>query len=224
MALIKAKGQQTTSVSRGSEGADVYLKALRSGELTVADMIAALSLEGRIFTANAGTATTPITFGAGGLSTTEFDLHVAVPASSVIIPLELRVYMEVFGTALLLEVAMISGKGSTVGAGTAITPVSSNTNSGRISACTVTAASTTTSGVYFTSEEKEIYRDGATLSITVATVGQIRTPTTYIWKAKDSGILDVVGPSAQLAVFAASQAGTGFISLKYAELPATSVQ
>ncbi len=223
MAVIKGNARQTTSVERKSEGAEVYMRMLRDGTVGVADWIALLSLEGRVITANAGTATTPITFGAGGLDTTEFDLHVAVPSGAVIIPLELMVSFDTVGTALLLEVVMTSGKGSTAGAGTTITPVSSNPNTGFVSACTVTAASTATSGVYPTSEVDEIFHGGRQLAIDIATVGQIREQETWRWFAKDSGILKVVGPSAQLVVFAAAQAGTGFITLKYAELPSTSI-
>ncbi len=222
MALTKAKGRQTTSVGAVSEGADVYLKALRDGTLTMADWTAALSLEGRIFTANVGSATTPATFGSGGLDTAEFDLHIAVPASVVIIPLSLLITMEAYGTILLFEACLISGKGSTCGAGTAITPVSSNTNAGITSACTVTSVATATSGVYMTTEVKEIWRaniQGISLTKATNSGGQAALPDTFFWRAKDDGILDVVGPSAQLAVFAASQAGTGMIILKYAELP-----
>ncbi len=221
MAVIKGTARQTTSVERVSEGAEAYLKMLRDGTVGIADLIAQWSLEGRIFTANSGTATSPATFGAGGLDTTEFDLHIAVPSSKVIIPLELIVNMEAYGTASLCEICMISGTGSTTGAGTAITPISSNVNAGITSACTIVASPTATSGVYFTSNVKEIYRSGVQLAITIATVAQIRIPDKFYWRAMDSGILDVVGPTQQLAVYAAAQAGTGMIALKYAELPST---
>jgi hypothetical protein len=223
MALIKAKARQNTAIERVTEGNDTYLKSLRDGTLTVANFIAALSLEGRVFTANVGTATSPVTFGAGGLDATEFDLHVSVPAGSVIIPLELRVVMEAFGTAAINEILMIAGGGSTCGAGTAITPVSSNVNMGRSSSCTVTSAATATSGVAITTNVRELYRDGSPIAITIATVGQVRVPNVFLWRATDSGILDVVGPSQQVAVLAAANAGTGFITLKYVELPVSAV-
>ena len=205
-------------VKNGSVAIDA--KGLLDGTMSVADLISFLSLEGRIFTANVGSATTPITFGAGGLNTAEFDLHVLVPAGTRIIPLELYVSFDVFGTALLVEVVMTSGKGSTAGAGTAVTPVSSNTNIGLGSACTLTRKCTATSGVFMTSEVKEIFHASRQLAITIETVAQVREQEAFRWYAKDSGILDVVGPSAQLAIFAASNAGEGFITLKYAEIPA----
>lgn len=222
MAILKGKAAQST-VTRQNEGDDVYIKALRDGTMGVADWIATLSLEGRVFTVNAGTATTPVTFGAGGLSTTEFDLHVAVPSTKCIIPLELRVVMEAMGTAAINEILMIAGGGSTCGAATSLTPYSSNPNSGLTSGCTVGGYATTTSGVAISTNLREIYRDGSPLAITIATVGQIRVPHVFVWSALQSGVLDVIGPSQQLAVFAAANAGTGFITLKYAELPSTAL-
>lgn len=219
MAILKGKSRQTTSVERASEGADQYLRMLRDGTVGVADLIAILSLEGRVFTCNGGKATSPIAFGDGGLATTEFDFHVSVPASVCIIPLELIVTFEAFGTASLVEVCMQSGSGSAAHAtNTAVTPLSSNVNTGRASACTVVCAADT-GGTAFTTNIKEIYRASDQLSITTATVGQLRSPYVYTWKANNSGILDVVGPSQQIGVFAAAATGTGFITLKYAELP-----
>ena len=222
MPLVEGKERQTTSVVRESEGNIILLKALRDGTLTVAGWIAALSLEGRVFTANSGVATTEVTFGSGGLDTTEFDLHVAVPAGVAIIPLELNIHYEVYGTALLTENAMQSGSGSVTGTGTSITPLSSNLLTGLKSACVVTGSPV--AGTALTTDVKEIWRDIDQLTITIATVAQIRVPYAYRWSAMKAGVLDVVGPNQQLCVWAAANAGTGFISLKYAELPASAVR
>lgn len=220
MALAKGKARQTTSVERVSEGMEQYMRLLRDGTLGVAELIALLSLEGRVFTANAGSATTPISYNAGGLVTTEFDLHVAVPASVAIIPLELTITFEAFGTALLVECVMQSGSGS-VSAGTAVTPINSNINAPRTSSCTVTYV--TAAATAFTTNVKEIWRASNQLAITTATVAQIRSPYVYTWRAKDSGILDVVGPNQQVGVWASANAGTGMIAFKYAELPSAAV-
>lgn len=222
-AIIKGSARQTSSVQRVSEGADIYLRMLRDGTIGVAEFTALLSLEGRVFTANAGITTSPITFGAGGLNEDEYDLHIAVPSSVAIIPLELMVCFETFGTALLTEVSMQSGSGSTCGAGTSVTPISSNVSAGITSSCTIVSAATATAGVELTSNKKEIFRENRQITITIATVAQVREKETYRWFAKDAGILDIVGPSQQLVVYAASQAGTGFITVKYAEVPVTFV-
>ncbi len=223
MAVIKGNAAQTTKVTRESEGAEVYMRMLRDGTLGIADLIALLSLEGRIFTCNGGTGTTAVTFGAGTLATTEFDLHVAVPSSVIIIPLELSIIFDTCGTIQIVECAMASGTGSVTGAGTALTPASSNPNVGRTSACTVTSIPTVSSATAFTANVKEIWHAGDPAGQTVTAVGTIRSQHTFRWNAKDSGIYDIVGPSQQLAVWASAQAGVGFLCFKYAELPVSAV-
>ncbi len=222
MAKIKGTASQTTSVERVSEGAEVYLRMLRDGTVGIADLIAQWSLEGRVFTANGGTGTSAISFGAGTLDLTEHDLHVAIPSSVVVIPLELDITFDTLGTAQIVECMMQYGTGSVVGTGTAVAPKSSNPNSALSSACTVTSAGAT--GTALTTVTSEIWHAGVPLGITIATVGQIRIDHTFRYRALDTGILHVIGPSMQIAIFAAAQAGIGFVTLKYAELPVTSVR
>jgi len=218
---MKGEIAQTTGVDWDSEGASKSLRMLRDGTVSMTNWIAALSLEGRVFTANNGVATTSIEFGAGGLDTTEFDFHIAVPAGVAIIPLELNIHYSAFGTALLVENVMQTGTGSVTGAGTTSVVRSSNPNSGRTSSCTCTGAAV--AGTAFTANVKEIWREIDQLSITIATIAQLRVPYNYRWSALQSGCLDVVGPSAQLAVWASSNAGGGMISFKWAELPSAAL-
>lgn len=222
MAVIKGDASQSTSVERKSEGTEVSLRMLRDGTIGVVDFIAMCSLEGRVFTATSGEGSSPATFGSTGLNTAEYDMHVAVPSSVVIIPISLGIHFEAYGTAYLTECAMQSGSGSITGTATAaVTPYSSNVSSGLTSACTIGEACA--SGTALTTNIKEIWRASDQLTITTATVGQIRVPYNYRWNAMDSGILDVVGPSQQLVIWAATQVGTGFINLKYIELPVSAV-
>ena len=221
MAIIKGDARQTSGVSRLGEGGEAYMRMLRDGTVGIADLIALWSLEGRVFTANAGTGTSAVTFGAGTLDLTEQDLIVVVPSGTAIIPLECNVVFDTLGTAQIVEVVMQKGTGGVAGAGTSVTPKSSNENAGLSSACTVTSACAT--GTALTAVDVEIWHDGAPLGITIATVGQIRVQHAFRYSAKDSGCLQVVGPSEQLVVFASAQAGVGFISLKYVELPSSSI-
>ncbi len=223
MTRLKALGNQTTSVERVSEGNDITLKALRDGTLTVASWVAALSLAGRVFTVNQGLGTTAKAFGDGGLDTDEFDLHVAVPSGVVIIPLELFITFEEIGTAGILETVMQSGSGSVTGSGDNPTPISSNVSSGRASKCTVTG-SAATGATALTTNIKEIWRDMDQLAIDIDTVAQIRVKYNYRWYAMDTGVLDVVGPNQQVAIWAAATAGTGQIGFKYIELPVAAVE
>ncbi len=222
MSLFEGKASQTNTVTREAEGATRAVRLLRSGEIGIVDFIALLSFEGRVFTANVGSATTPVTFNAGGLTTTEFDLHVAVPSTTVIIPLELMVGFEAYGTTLLLESAMQSGSGSVVGTtNTAVTPLSSNVSAGIASTCTIKQVGD--AGTAFTTNIKEIWRTNQQKVITLATVTAIREGLPYVnrWFARDSGHYDMVGPNQQLGVWASAQAGTGFIKFVYVELPAS---
>lgn len=221
MAVIKGTARQTSGISRVGESAENYLRMLRDGTVGIADLIALWSLEGRIFTVNAGTGTTAATFGAGTLDLTEQDVHIAVPSGVAIIPLEIDVVFDALGTAQIVEVLAQKGTGSVAGAGTALTPKSSNENAGLSSSCTVTSACAT--GTAFTTVDVEIWHDENPLGITIATVGQVRTDHVFRYRAKDSGILQVIGPSEQMAIFASAQAGAGFICCKYVELPSSNV-
>ena len=219
MSLIEGVAKQTTAVDRVSEGVTRGLRMLRDGTIGIADFIALLSLEGRVFTANVGFATTPVAFNAT-LTTTTFDLHVAVPSSVYIIPLELMVAYEVYGTTALQETVMQSGSGSVVGTtNTAVTPISSNVSTGIASLCTIKQIAN--AGTALTTNIKELFRDTQQKVVTLATVTDIRDAAPYVkrWFAMQSGCLDIVGPSQQLVVWASAQAGQGYIMLKYAEIP-----
>ena len=221
MAVIKGSAKQSLP-TRQAEGVDVYMRMLRDGTVGIADLIALWSLEGRVFTVNEGTGTTASTFGAGTLDLTEQDIHVAVPSGIAIIPLEIDVHFDTLGSAQIVECCAQYGTGSVAGSGTSRTPKSSNANGGYTSsACTVTGACAT--GTAFTTVVGEIWHDGIPLGITIATVGQQRVQHKFTYRAMAEGILHVIGPSQQLGIFASAQAGVGFITLKYAELPSSAL-
>lgn len=223
MAKISGNARQTTSVTRVGEGAENYLRMLRDGSVGVADLIALWSLEGRVFTASAGAATTPVTFGAETLDVLEHDLHVVVPAGVVIIPLEFTVNFDIYGSIQVVECCLQYGTGSVAGvADLTDTPISSNANTGLTSACTVKFCCAT--GTNLTTVTNEFWHDGIQLAVTVASATQIRSQTKFSYKAMDSGVLQVVGPSQQLIAYASAKAGTGFTRFIYAELPVASVE
>lgn len=220
MAVIKGVARQSSSVSRAAEGGENYLKMLRDGSISVADMVAAWGLEGRIFTLNAGSVTTPITFGAGSITETEYDVYLKANSGFQIVPLSIQLQMEAYGTTALFEAMAKLGAGGTVGAGTSVTPVCTNTQVNRGPSCTCTVAATATSGVALTSGF-EFWRVGSQKTVTRATVTEVlQDPMRFTWSWKDSGVLNV-GP--ELALYASAQAGTGFFIVTYAELPTSSV-
>lgn len=209
-----------------ADGDNIYLKnqGTRDGAIFTADWVLARVAEGRVFAANAGTLTAPITFGAGALDSTEYDLFVSVPSGTTIGILELEVHMETFGTDAIMEILGISGTGGTTGAGTSITVRNLRTDAPFTTNCTVTAAATATSGVAITGVE--FFREGRARVKTITTFGSTGGPTQqqhFKWNHKDSGYLPIVVGAGQVGVYAASQAGTGFIKLIWVEMPSTRI-
>ena len=206
---------------------DAYSKAqgTRDGAIWTADWVLARCAEGRVFCANAGTVTTPITFGAGVIDEDEYDLHIAVPSGTTIGILSVAVVMEVVGTNAIMEVMAKTGTGSTVGAGTAITPRNLRSDAPFTSLCTITSAATASSGVEITGAEFMRYVVAKTA--TVATTGQtIQDPSRrFVWNHKEAGYIPIVvgATGAACGVFAGAQAGQGFITVIYVEVPSTRI-
>src|SRR3990167_1136983 len=122
MADIRAKTGVRQPDRQTQDKALAFVRALRDGSLSMADFVMVSALEGRGFVANAGTVTSPITFGAGTIDTTEPDFDMLVPAGTLVIPVEIRVYMEAFGTNAQFECMASVGTGGTQGTDTAVTP------------------------------------------------------------------------------------------------------
>jgi len=222
MAIIKGNVRQTSSVTRVAEGTENYMRMLRDGTVGIADLIALWSLEGRVFTVSAGAATTGATFAAGALDTSEFDLHIAIPASVVVIPLSWQITFDAYGATGIVECCLQYGTGSVIGTATADVPTSSNASAGIASACTCNVASS--SGTALTTVEEEIWHDGLQAGITRASGGAAISPCKFKFNAKDDGVLHIIGPSQQIVGFTAANVGTGFFQFKYAELPVSSVE
>ena len=220
MALFKAKARQTSAVSRVSEGADSYVRALRDGSLSTAGFIQAMCMEGRMFAANGGTATGPLTFGAGSLDTTEIDMLVLAPAGTTIIPIEVCIQVEAYGSTAIFEALVSCGSGGVVGTDTDVVPVCMNTHLGYTAQCAC-GVSSAADATYFTSNLIELERWGAAKAVTVGTADDDSAwpPANYAWRASQGGYLPIIKGIGGLAVFVAAQASTGFISAKWIEVP-----
>jgi hypothetical protein len=234
MAIAKVIAKQLAAVDRVSEGGEVYLRAIRDGSLSIANFAQTLALEGRVFIAQAGTATTPVTFGAGSIDTTEPDLVVEVPSGTVILPLYLSLHMEAYGSNAIFECIASYGTGGvaanyTCTHGAAITPVNMKAATGITSACTIHSGMNGSSWTYQTGSVVEFFRNGMQSAITKSTavnnIANLDSPTGYLfeWSAKQTGVQPIVIGAAALTVFAAAQASTGYIKLVYAELPTSAV-
>lgn len=227
MALIKAKGRQTTSVSRESEGADVYVKALRDGTLTMAGFFQALALEGRVYVVNGGgVAVTPIEF-AGAYDADGADLVLDIPSGTAVMPISFEVvYQSLTDDTDIEVVLMASNMANTVTTATAVTPKNIRTNLGRGSNCTANVAcaaanSTDVSGgsgaFCFARTRWEI---GAAPAAAQSEEGQ---ELRFRWSALDDGVAPVLVGASCIVAHVASTGGDGYLILTYAELPSSAI-
>lgn len=197
---------------------------LRDGSLVSSDWELARSLEGRVFVANAGTVTTPLTFGAGVIDTTEPDLHIAIPSGTTAILLGIQVQVEAFGTTAIFEGMAAIGTGGSAGTDTAVTPTSLRADAPISSNATVGAAGDA-DATYMTTNVSEFWRFGIQKAATTATGDDdsSRDGERWEWNSKERGIYPVLVGPAQLQVHAAGQATTGFIIATWVEVPSNSV-
>lgn len=196
----------------------------RSGEIYVANWFDAVAMEGRMFVANGGSVTTPITFGAGTIDTTEPDLFVSVPSSALVMPVQLRAHLEAYGSAAIFEYMASTGTGGAAGTQTSVTPTNLRSDAPVTSTCTIGAASNA-DATYMTTNVAEFWRGGIQEVATIASADDASpvTGSSWEWNRIVAGTGPIMNGTSQLAAFFASQASTGFIVFVYAELPSEMV-
>ena len=226
--LLRGVVQASTVNRANGDGALIAPRAWPDGSLVFADFVMASVLEGRAFIANVGTVTTPITFGGGAtITTTAPDFDLSVPVNTLVIPLEIVVYAEAFGTNAQFECMAAMGTGGAVAAATAVTPA--NLRADAPNATTCTARRTSSGATYQTGNVSEFWRDGQQFAITKTTASataSVSDPNRFVWKWSDASappMLFSTSAISRLNVFVAGQAPTGFITVKWLELPVAAV-
>lgn len=221
--------QAKAELSSAAEGSVRALDVTRYGAMPTQDDLERLFASGYGFFANVGTDTTPATF-AGAYDADGPDLYIYVPEGTCIIPVYLNVVFEAVGTESTMEiVALYSNNGDSTATGTAITPQNARTDAPRASGCTVTGA---VDAAGITDPEAagnrfaRFWHFQRPLTDTVATGENDRLPLVFEWKRKEVGAGPVIvgntpNGAASLVVHAASQAGTGFITAAWVEIPAS---
>lgn len=204
---------KTTSKARGNNTL-VGLTSTPDGALYTADWLTSLALEGRLFTASHGLASTPINFNAvADYAATKPMFTIDVPAGTTIIPVSIQVYFET-AVGTLTECWAVAGTGN-VGAGTSTAVAAGLTTrlgSGLVSACTLygthTAAGTAPGA------PREFWRDGHP----VAVVAGVPTKFEYDVR-KYAPVLIGNGATGCLAVYAeATTSATGYVKVAWVEL------
>lgn len=207
---------QTTSAQRVSNGQQRIAEGTKDGAAYGADYWLKLALEGRLFLASVGTATTPITFKVG-FTAAQPELAIDVPTATAIIPLYILVQLET--SAGTINEVVVQSSEAAVGAGTStvITPRATRTDNQVATGCTVYSAY---SGAGATpTNTREFYRSGYAFADT--TVGPLKV---FEWNARSGAPQVIVGPGSLVVyVGGTSTAPTGFIKCVWAELPTTGI-
>lgn len=211
---------QEQSAQRTSDGTLPQARGDRSGIQFIGDAGYAFALNGEVYVANAGSATTPITF-AGAYDADGPDLVIDVPDGTTIQPLYIHVQYEAVGTTLLLETfASISnslaGTCTVTGGGT-VTPRNLRTGISTASGCTISygvdaAGCTAQSGRIY-----ELRMGGFELAEAMAATEPGWPERNWKWGAKQYGVYPTIDGEGSMFVHCASQAGTGFITVVYRE-------
>ena len=181
--------------------------------------------DGHGFIVNGGIGSTVITFaGAYDADAPDFFLH--VPASTCVIPARIEVIFEAVGTESTMEIiGLASNTGDSTATGTAATIKSLRTDASTSSLCTATVAidaagiTDPNAGNFF-----EFWKFQRPLTDTVATGENDRNPLVFTWTAFTDGPPPIIANGGSLSVYAASQAGTGFITVTWAEVPSASMR
>mgnify|MGYP001609395776 CR=1 FL=1 len=225
MAYEIGQVRQTGAYNEYADGQERPARLNRRAELVTQATIQQWVADGRVFTVNSGTGTAPATFAGAYVATTP-DVYVYVPLGTTLIPLKIRVMYEAVGTESTMEiVATASVTGDSTAGGTALTIYPYRLDNPRASVVTATAGGTVTSpnsGIFF-----DFWRKMRPLTDTVATTENDRHELVFEWSALTDIPPYIVGTTAGtggscLALWAASQAGTGFIEVTWAEIPSTS--
>lgn len=214
MSDIRVRANSSPAPSRGGGPDRIAGWGTPEGALNIGSQYDAMVAGGRIFIANAGTLTAPLS-GNDALVNTDPDLLIDVPEGTSMKPLFIGVHYETVGTTLLAECVMSASAslGSQSG-GTGITPVSLRTRGGGSSNCTVTSAATATaqSGNVF-----EFFRHQVQLVEDMAATEVGWDDRNYRWSAGGSGPAPLLVGNSSLMIWAASQAATVFITAIWAE-------
>ncbi len=213
---------QQQSVSRHSDGTSRGIRITRDGSVIQLPWLQALCLEGRMFGAQCGDASTdPVgagTFGAGAVDLGEFDYLQVIPVNTTVLPVYMAVAFLAIGTAAEAGIHVVWGSAAVAGTGLSLTPFNMRPSSSVTTACTVTALDD--------GDGTDIVVEGVIYEqVTTALTGVAGTPAQLIpeFSVAKCGFIPVLEGATNLAMFANGQAGTGYLTAVWAELPSSAI-
>jgi len=220
-AVVRASANPNLSASTDD---DRVMAALRDGSMTSSEWLTAMTLCGHGYIAHGGAGSSPITFGAT-YDADAPDLYVWVPNGCTIIPTSIQVSYEAIGTEEVMEViGLVSSTGDSTITGTEAIIWNLRLDQPYSSSCKCEVAvdnagiTDPNAGDYF-----EFWRVQRNLTDTTASTENDRPTHRWEWNVGNCLTPPVIVGRATtgscLAVYAASQAGTGFITATWVEVP-----
>ncbi len=220
--------RQVSSVTRLTDDDRwMNLRGTRDGAMISADWLTAMALEGRCFGINTGVDTSEDVFTAA-YDATKPDILVTVPTGTTIIPVMIQVNFEDTGTVDIMDVVAVAS--SVYDAATTdddLTIYNMRMDAPYSSNCQAVAVVSANGTTPLTGNFVEFWR-GIGGKAEDAFNGSI-TPTNELvsrtaWNVKDSLVPPVIVGQGSLNVYASAQAGKGFITAIWVEVPSTSIQ
>lgn len=203
------------SVQRGAGW--VGARATLDGSAVQLPWVAALALEGRVFSATVGSLTTPISFAKTAYDSDQPQFVLDVPASKAVIPLGVLLHLEdAAGTDNEVYLVLSTTQ---VGAGTstAVTPKNARTDSPASSACS--AYSLYTGNGTDPTIHSEIWRAGYAFADATNDPAKI-----FTWSANDTPLNVVVGTgSLVIYIVGTTTAPAGYLKVVWAEMDKTDI-
>ena len=221
--------REVSSVTRYTDDDQwMNLRGTRDGAMVSADWLTAMALEGRCFGCNTGTGTSPDTFNPA-YTDGQQDLYLPVPSGTTIIPVFIEVCFEDTGSADVMDVVAVASSTYDDATTEHSNPTVYNMRMDAPHTSAITAMAVISSGgtACLAGNFIEFWR-GVAGKAEDAFTGHA-TPTNELvtrtaWNVKDSLVPPVIVGEGSLSVYASSQAGIGFITAIWVEVPSTSIQ
>lgn len=199
-----------------SDGNNIRHRGLRDGSAIMADLFDALGMEGRIFVANMGTVTTPITFLVTAANRP--DAWIRVPANTAILPILVNVSLEAAaGTDTEIDVRAANND---IGNGTSsaadIGPLSTRNDGPVTSACT--ARQLATGDTTAETTPRSLYRYEFSVAEGTSSDFHVDVPRSLM------GYPCLVGPATwEVFIAATSTQAIGYVVMTWAEIPSSMI-
>ena len=228
MALVKAKGRQTSAISVESEGRDVYVRAMRDGSFINMPWLMAKAIEGKVFVSFAGKMTGETTFVAAN-TPAKPDVWVGVPSGTTIIPVYISIgFEDTGGTAAVMDVFAVASNvydADTAGAAVSIANYRTDKPLGG-SQCTSKTVVTSSGTDPESGNYVEFWRPMAGFS--QDSHGSNIPPTNNqisgsIWAIGDAVVPPIIVGPGSLNVYCGTNAGKGFVMAAWVEEPSANL-